>query len=59
MLNAEFLVKDAVPFELVTLVGVCNERVRDEVKAKLKEAGYRARVAVYPPWFQAAAEESA
>lgn len=52
MLNAEFLVKDALPFELVTLIGVCNARVRDEVKVKLKQAGYRARVAVYPPWFQ-------
>ncbi len=59
ILNAEFLVKDALPFELVTLIGVCNERVRDEVKAKLKRAGYRARVAVYPPWFQAVEVESA
>lgn len=58
MLNAEFLVKGAVPFELVTLVGVCNERVRDEVKGKLKRAGYRARVAVYPPWFQASEDDS-
>lgn len=55
-LDAEFLVKDAFGFERVTLIGVSNERVRDEVNALVAEAGFRARVAVYPPWFRRAEE---
>lgn len=52
ILDAEFLVKEAFPFELVSLIGVKNERVRDEVKSLLAHSSQRARVAVYPPWFQ-------
>ncbi len=52
ILEAEFLVREAFPFELVTLVGVANDRVRDSVKDILKSSAYLSKVAVYPPWFQ-------
>jgi hypothetical protein len=52
IVEAELLVKDSVPFELVTLVGVANDRARDEVRAILKSSKHSPKVAVYPPWFQ-------
>lgn len=50
-LEAEFLVKDNLPFDLITLVGVANDRARDAVRATLESSPYQPRVAVYPPWF--------
>ncbi len=50
--EAELLVKGSVPFELVTLIGVANDRSRDEVRAILKPSAYSPKVSVYPPWFQ-------
>lgn len=58
ILEAEFLVQEAFPFELVTLIGVANDKVREAVKPILAASAYRPKVAVYPPWFQPA-EESA
>ncbi|WP_166790476.1 DUF4433 domain-containing protein [Cryobacterium tagatosivorans] len=58
ILEAEFLVEEAFPYELVTLIGVANDRVRDVVKPILAASSHRPKVAVYPPWFQAS-EESA
>lgn len=52
IVEAELLVKDRYPFELVTLIGVANDRARDEVKAILKSSAHSPKVAVYPPWFQ-------
>jgi len=52
IVEAELLVKDRFPFELVTLVGVANDRARDEVRGILKSSEYSPKVAVYPPWFQ-------
>ena len=52
IVEAELLVKDNFPFELVTLVGVANDRVRDEVRALLKSSEHSPKVSVYPPWFQ-------
>ncbi len=54
ILSAEFLVQGSLPFELVSLVGVANDRARDEVKDTLHAAGFRPKVSVYPPWFQPA-----
>jgi hypothetical protein len=51
MLRAEFLAKDTVPFETITLIGVANDKARDAVKAILGSSDYRPRVAVHPPWF--------
>lgn len=56
ILEAEFLVEEAFPYELVTLIGVANDRVRDAVKPILAASAHRPKVAVYPPWFQAAEE---
>jgi len=58
ILEAEFLVQESFPFELVTLIGVANDKVRDVVKPILAASSHRPKVAVYPPWFQPA-EESA
>ncbi len=49
--DAELLVADAFPFELVTLIGVAHERARDEVREILRGAAYAPKLAVYPPWF--------
>jgi len=58
ILEAEFLIEETFPFELVTLIGVANDKVRDLVKPILAASSHRPKVAVYPPWFQPA-EESA
>ena len=52
ILEAEFLVREAFPFELITLIGVAHDRVRDSVRVILRESAYLPKVAVYPPWFQ-------
>jgi hypothetical protein len=52
ILDAEFLVAESFPFELVTLIGVANDKVREAVKGILAPSGFRPKVAVYPPWFQ-------
>jgi hypothetical protein len=51
ILAAEYLVRDQVPFELVSLISVANDKARDRVKAIVKDSGFKTRVAVYPPWF--------
>jgi hypothetical protein len=56
ILEAEFLVEEAFPYELVTLIGVANDRVRDAVKPILAASAHRPKLAVYPPWFQATEE---
>ncbi len=53
LLDAELLAAGPVPFSSITLVGVPNEPVRDQVKQLLADVGGAApKVAVYPPWFQ-------
>ena len=52
IIAAEFLVKDAFPFELVTLIGVAHDKARDAVKPILRASAHKPKVAVYPPWFQ-------
>jgi len=59
ILNAELLVEDSFPIELLTLIGVANDRSRDAVKSILADAQYRTKVAVYPPWFRPAEEDAA
>ena len=44
--------RHAFPFDLVSLIGVANDRVRDEVKSILRSSPYSTKVAVYPPWFE-------
>ena len=52
VLAAEYLVHDKFPFDLVSLIGVANDKARDRVKAIVKDSAFKTRVAVYPPWFQ-------
>lgn len=54
--GAELLVRECLPLDSVALIAVANDPVRDRVRAALAAAGVRARVAVYPPWFQPTAE---
>lgn len=51
--GAELLVADEFPFELVTLVGVTNDKVRDQIKPLFAGSAFRPKVVVYPPWFLA------
>lgn len=51
MQAAEALVLGTVPLASVALVAVANDKRRDEVKKSLADAGLKAKVAVYPPWF--------
>ncbi|PZE28144.1 DarT ssDNA thymidine ADP-ribosyltransferase family protein [Curtobacterium sp. MCBD17_028] len=51
--RVELLAGPRVPFSAVAVVGVPNDRVRDDVRSVLAEAGGHApRVAVFPPWFR-------
>ncbi|TFB72734.1 DUF4433 domain-containing protein [Cryobacterium glaciale] len=56
ILEAELLVPDAVPMELITLIGVCNDNVRESVRGILKSSAFKPKVAVYPPWFHTSAD---
>ncbi|WP_104082006.1 DarT ssDNA thymidine ADP-ribosyltransferase family protein [Cryobacterium sp. Y11] len=56
ILEAELLVPDAVPMELITLIGVCNDNVRETVRGILKASSFKPKVAVYPPWFHSSAD---
>jgi hypothetical protein len=56
LLEAELLVPDRFPLEAVTLIGVCNDKVRAAVREVIAgsvagAAGFAPKVAVYPPWF--------
>lgn len=49
----EILAPESVSFEVITLIGVPNDRVRDRVKRLIADAGGHApKVSVFPPWFQ-------
>ncbi len=56
--SAEFLVREALPIERVSLIAVSNEKVRDRVRQSLSAVGLRTRVAVYPPWFLPNADDA-
>ena len=56
--EAELLVTESFPFELVTLVGVANDKVRDAVRTILAAGAHKPKVVVYPPWFHAVEETS-
>lgn len=52
LLDAELLAGPRVPIDAIALIGVANDPARDVVRSLLARAGYAAKVAVYPPWFQ-------
>jgi hypothetical protein len=49
--RAELLVRERLPFESITLIGVANDRARAEVKDILAASEFDTKVSVYPPWF--------
>jgi len=52
MHGLELLAGPRVPFTSVAVIGVPNDRVRQQVRSLLAEQGGHApRVAVFPPWF--------
>jgi hypothetical protein len=48
---AEYLVKDSVDFDAITLIAVANDKSKNAVRALVDPAGYRTRIAIHPPWF--------
>ena len=54
--DAEVLVPESYPFAQISLIGVANDKVREQVRQILRGASHPPRVAVYPPWFQPAGE---
>lgn len=52
MHGLELLAGPSVPFSAVAVIGVPNDRARQQVKALLADhGGHAPRVAVFPPWF--------
>jgi len=49
--DAEALVPGRVPFESISVIGVANTRVRDQVREELAATTFSPKVAVHPPWF--------
>ncbi|MEX1077915.1 MAG: DUF4433 domain-containing protein [Homoserinimonas sp.] len=49
--RAELLVHERLPFDAVTLIGVANDRARNEVRDILAGSEFTTKVSVYPPWF--------
>jgi hypothetical protein len=49
--SAEFLLKDSVPLQSFSLIGVANDKARQSVREILEWSGFKPRVAVHPPWF--------
>ena len=53
LLEVEVLVPVSVDLEHVSLIGVPNDKMRDQVKTLLQAAGgVSPRIAIYPPWFR-------
>jgi hypothetical protein len=49
--RAELLVHERLPFDAVTLIGVANDRARNEVRDILAGSEFTTKVSIYPPWF--------
>ena len=49
--QAEFLVQESLPLELVTRIGVCSEAVRARVSEALGEAQPRAQAVIRRDWY--------
>ena len=49
--SAELLIRDSVPFDLITLITVANDRTKAAVRELVDPAGFRTRIAIHPPWF--------
>ncbi len=49
--QAEFLIFESFPWQLVEHIGVCDEIIADEVKCVLKDADHQPRVVVEQGWY--------
>ena len=49
--QAELLVRERLAFEAVTLIGVANDRARNQVREILSLSVFDTKVSIYPPWF--------
>ena len=49
--QAEFLVEQSFPWELVSRIGVRSPQIREQVGKILPEAGHQPRVEVMPEWY--------
>jgi hypothetical protein len=49
--SAELLVRDSLPFDLITLITVANDKSKAAVRELVEPAGFRTRIAIHPPWF--------
>ena len=49
--EAELLVHESFPFESVTLIGVGNDKARNEVRDLLAATPHSPKLSIYPPWF--------
>ena len=49
--QAEFLIENQFPWELVSRVGVYSHRVYNEVRTVLKSAAHRPRIEMTPDWY--------
>ena len=49
--QAEFLVERDFPWELISRIGVCTPKVRDQTLASLEAAEYRPPVEIRPNWY--------
>lgn len=49
--QAEFLIEQRFPWELVVRVGVLSRKIYDQVTAALQEAPHKPRVAIKPEWY--------
>ncbi|MGV8885145.1 MAG: DarT ssDNA thymidine ADP-ribosyltransferase family protein [Microbacteriaceae bacterium] len=54
--EAELLVHESFPFSSITLIGVANDKIRNEVRDQLAASGHAPKLSIYPPWFQVPAE---
>jgi len=49
--QAEFLVENAFPWELVSRIGVRSQQVYGQVHATFPAAGHRPQVDIKPDWY--------
>ena len=48
--QAEFLVEQSFPWELIEHIGVIDEKIAERVASLLREASHRPKVVVAPQW---------
>jgi hypothetical protein len=49
--QAEFLVEESFPWELIERIGVIDEKIAERVASILREAGHRPKIVVAPRWY--------